>query len=465
LIDTLARLSLHLLPTPSPSFTPLLQPLLTPRTIPNTLILILLDWSEPWHWIRQLRDWIRVLRTLISSLDDDCKDALESNIVAWRDQKKYQQYFTSASEEGGRGAVDDVKIPLGPGEWDEPLGLPICVVAQKAEKIEILERERQWKEEDFDFVLQYLRTILLKHGGSLMYHMPSEQETANLQTLVHSSLGIQSLVEKKQLRHNVVERDRVLVPPGWDSHGKIRILREGFDVEGVSRAWSEEIQGLETKMEVAGEPAEGEEGPPEDEEDNATAVSMYEYTIRDPNAALRLPGTSTGNGIEVECEDQQVFLDKQQSILEQLRLEDEREKDRKAKEDTANGSSTRKAPGFNFPGLRETDGKAAEDVVGPVQFNVGGIHMDADDMVKRIKVEWTSGAGIAVFLNEQIVLTVDRIVKRIDRTAKRRRKWTPQQEMSITRRSRISLRDWRSEVELGVRAAVREQDRGIYSSF
>ncbi|KAK3064022.1 hypothetical protein LTS18_010839, partial [Coniosporium uncinatum] len=163
------------------------------------------------------------------------------------------------------------------------------------------------------------------------------------------------------------------------------ILREGFDVEGVSRAWSEEIQGLEREKEASGESAEGDEGTTEDEEDNSTAVSMYEYTIRDPSAALQLPGTSTGNGIEVECEDQQAFLDKQQSILEQLRLEDEREKDRKAKEEAANGGSTRKAPGFNFPGLRETDGKAAEDVVGPVQFNVGGIHMDADDVVKRIK--------------------------------------------------------------------------------
>jgi len=29
--------------------------------------------------------------------------------------------------------------------------------------------------------------------------------------------------------------------------------------------------------------------------------------------------------------------------------------------------------------------------VGPVQFNVGGIHMDADDVVKRIKVQTLCG--------------------------------------------------------------------------
>lgn len=32
----------------------------------------------------------------------------------------------------------------------------------QADRIEMLERERGWKEEEFDFVLQFLRTVLLK---------------------------------------------------------------------------------------------------------------------------------------------------------------------------------------------------------------------------------------------------------------------------------------------------------------
>jgi hypothetical protein len=32
----------------------------------------------------------------------------------------------------------------------------------KADQIEMLEKERSWKEEEFDFVLQFLRTVLLK---------------------------------------------------------------------------------------------------------------------------------------------------------------------------------------------------------------------------------------------------------------------------------------------------------------
>ena len=33
---------------------------------------------------------------------------------------------------------------------------------EKSDQMEKLERERAWREEEFDFILQYLRTILLK---------------------------------------------------------------------------------------------------------------------------------------------------------------------------------------------------------------------------------------------------------------------------------------------------------------
>ena len=113
---------------PSPSFTPLLQPLLTPQTIPNTLIVVLLDWSQPWFWLRQLRDWIRLLRTLLVSLDEDCKEKMEEVMISWRDRGRGGNSLdgggVSNSTEG------DVSLPLGPGEWEEALGLPLCVVCQ-----------------------------------------------------------------------------------------------------------------------------------------------------------------------------------------------------------------------------------------------------------------------------------------------------------------------------------------------
>lgn len=104
---------------------PLLKPLLKPHTIPETLLLILLDWTEPWNWARQLRDWIRLLRKVMVPLDDDAKEAMEEVMQEWQQRRRgggaYDNTGSSSSE-------TNITIPLGPGEWDEVLGVPLCVV-------------------------------------------------------------------------------------------------------------------------------------------------------------------------------------------------------------------------------------------------------------------------------------------------------------------------------------------------
>lgn len=376
--DTLARLSLYLLANPSPSFTPLIKPYLNPRTLPHMLIVILLDWNHPWLWIRQLRDWIRVLRSLIVSLDDASKVALEENIQTLQDQGR--NIVTEGS------SMENVKIPLGPGEWDEPLGIPLCVVCQNADKIETLEKERGWKEEEFDFILQYMRTILLKHGSSLVYTMPTAP--GSLRTLIHSALGIKSLLKQEQLRHNVTDRDRVLVPPNWDSWAKIRILRDGFDVEGISQKWSVDIDIPRHMRPTAGDasvPGENEAltngesvQAADEEQDGPSATSIYEETIRNPESDYPLSSLSRqANGIEVKSNDPQAFLTEQVTVLEKLRQEDANEAAIKAARKEQDPSATRT--------WTDDASGVVEEHIGPVQFNMGGIQVNADEMVKRLQ--------------------------------------------------------------------------------
>jgi len=125
--DTLARLSIYTLPEPSPSFAPLLQPLLTSRTIPDTLLLILLDWSEPWNWVRQIHEWIQLLREVLSSLDEDTKSTMEEIMQEWQQRRRGVAAYDSGTG-ASSGSDLNVIIPLGPGEWDEALGLPLCAV-------------------------------------------------------------------------------------------------------------------------------------------------------------------------------------------------------------------------------------------------------------------------------------------------------------------------------------------------
>ena len=87
-----------------------------------------------------------------------------------------------------------------------------------------------YREPTFDFIQQTLRVFCLKYGASLHYVSTHRPQTlfSFRSYVLHRLLG-QSLKDKAQ----VVERDTVFVPAGWDSFGKIRTLRE-FDCESLS---------------------------------------------------------------------------------------------------------------------------------------------------------------------------------------------------------------------------------------
>ena len=42
-------------------------------------------------------------------------------------------------------------------------------------------------------------------------------------------------------RTNTLDRDRIVVPAGWDSWGKIAVLREGFDAKSWGEAWERDV--------------------------------------------------------------------------------------------------------------------------------------------------------------------------------------------------------------------------------
>lgn len=188
LIDTLARLSIYMLSNPSPALAPLLTRLFTTKTVPETLITILLDWSDPWKWPHQLRQWIRLLRSVLITLEDDVKVTMEENMTEWKEKRKGVDAPTGNF--GPQATKDGVPAPavtLGPGEWDEGLGMPLCVVCQNAERIERLEKEFTWDEGEFDFIAQWMRTVLLKRKfrNSVSPSTPPEPSPLHRRRIMH----------------------------------------------------------------------------------------------------------------------------------------------------------------------------------------------------------------------------------------------------------------------------------------
>ncbi|KAF6811438.1 dynein light intermediate chain [Colletotrichum sojae] len=387
--DILARISLYMLSTPSTAFPKLIEPLITPETIPNTLMVILLDWSTPHLWMRQLREWVLFMRSILENSSHECQAAMEEVMVSWRDRGRGGG-STNLDGTGATTSEGDVALPLGPGEWEEGIGLPLCVVCQNAEKMEQLEKTQGWKEGDFDQVLQYLRTALLRHGASLIYTTPDVP--SSISSLVHSSLGITSLLKRQPLKHNVIDRDKILVPPNWDSWGKIRVLRDGFDVEATSQGWSRDLQahfpspamtteGLST---LAKAKADGEyNGEPW-----TSAVAPYEDWIRDlssAGSALSFAGRDADpSQLETSSTDTQEFLGASLQTLETYRSRSAEDKKADAAAKARGGGQRTDDADLGGSALRQGDGKVSQHI-GPVQFNMGGIQVDADDMVQRLK--------------------------------------------------------------------------------
>jgi len=357
----LARMNVYMLSNSSGAFAPLLKPLLTALTVKDTLVTILLDWSEPWKWARQLRQWIRLLRRVVLSLDDQTKIEMEECMNSWKERRAGPDAHNQSNEQKAGSAP---AVPPGPGEWDEELGIPLCVVCVQAEKIEKLEREQGWEEDHFDFLLQWLRTIVLKHGASLCYVASFDDN--DVRPLLHSSLDIQSLLKRNVAKHNVIDRDKILVPPNWDSWGKIRILRDAFDAESVAENWSIEIQAPPEQVVNFKNP----------EADSTSAVALFESSIPKPPDQTDSPRSTPQ--ISLKVSNLQEFLQEQQATLHRLAEKDEA--------DMLNGEGRVYTTGSRHRDDRaQPVGSRVVEHHGTYSINVNGIDVDAEEATRRLR--------------------------------------------------------------------------------
>ncbi|KAK7894150.1 hypothetical protein LTR67_006853 [Exophiala xenobiotica] len=382
--DVLARLNIYTLANSSANFAALLKPLFTPKTVKDTLITILLDWQDPFKWARQLRQWVRLLRSVILSLDEQTKIEMEEVMTAWKERRVGPD--APSAQPGGNTTAEQkslaAAVPLGPGEWDEGLGIPLSVVCVQAEKIENLERDNGWGEDQFDFLMQWLRCVLLKHGASLVYTATFDPN--NVRTLVHSSLSIHSLLKREVAKHNIVDRDKILVPPNWDSWGKIRILKEGFDPEAVANAWSVEIQDPpEQTLDFSTSKTHQGVSSQNAEQESESAVQVYEATLRNP-ADSRPAFQPRTHDETVGVPSVQEFLQVQYENLEKLKAEDEKA-ERKSRKGAPAATGVASMLDGGDDSVKGVSNPRMAEHIGPYQINVNGIDFDAEEATRRLR--------------------------------------------------------------------------------
>jgi len=160
-------------------------------------------------------------------------------------------------------------LPLGPGTLTlNPHGVPIVVVCTRADLMDHVGDEMGMKgggwEERTDWIQQVIRTVCLSYGAALFYTAPTQPQTYTLlrDYLYHRLYTVPPSLHAAPTdavtanapvppsrfpfphRANVLDRDAVLVPAGWDSWGKINVLRDGFDPARVGRAWENSASRL-----------------------------------------------------------------------------------------------------------------------------------------------------------------------------------------------------------------------------
>ncbi|KAL0093364.1 dynein light intermediate chain-domain-containing protein [Phycomyces blakesleeanus] len=338
--EAMARLGLYQLGLSSPEYQPLLKFALNSDTLADSFVILCLDWTRPWKFLETLERWIDVLQR---SIQEICKEGSVGE--SWSRGKaivddlreKVEHFLKTYSEPTVNAAppvpssstntastptttsvpstplttgfvltplvttttaADQVTLPLTQGCLTNNLGVPMAVVCCKSDAINTLEQTQDYDEDQFDFIQQTLRCICMKYGAALVYTSTLYPHTFhNLrQYILHRLLTRSTKTFPFSLKAQVVERDSVFVPSGWDSWGKIRILKEGFDCEGVSAGWDADIEAVADRQQPGDHGARG----------------LYEEATPNPDTGdmpLNIPPV-------VVCEDEQVFLERHFETLQ-----------------------------------------------------------------------------------------------------------------------------------------------------
>ncbi|KAL8286183.1 hypothetical protein RQP46_004671 [Phenoliferia psychrophenolica] len=396
--ETVARLGVYQLPSPHAPYPSLLPLALSRATLLDSLVIIVLDWERPWRFLKELRAWIGVLEGVLKG--KGVAEGWEGQEGRERLEAHFRHYFeptaTAATAGPSASQLADTEAPLPPGVLTDNLGISLVIVCTKADQIMTLERDKDFKEEQFDYVQQTLRTIALKYGAALfmtshsrpasfaklrsyllhrLFAQPSPSLTSTAPSAsaapVPPTLALAPVATARAFpfltRANAVDRDQILVPTGWDSWGKIRILRDRYDTDAVSKGWDLDMDNERDRLASAGGARGGEEDRVDEEGRRViSALRMYEEVVVD------LDGDDQPINMAkslVQAQDEQDFLKGHHETLQK-----EREKDPRSAfaarpgsiSNSNNAHADSSSSAQNGLGLLDGAGAYGASVVGPM---------------------------------------------------------------------------------------------------
>uniref|UniRef100_A0A667XGH9 Dynein light intermediate chain n=1 Tax=Myripristis murdjan TaxID=586833 RepID=A0A667XGH9_9TELE len=257
--------------------------------IGNSLLLITVDMSRPWNALDSLQKWAAVAREHIDKLRvaPETLRELEHRLV-----KQFQEYTEPGSGEDGtpqrRGDDEEsVLLPLGDNTLTHNLGIPMVVVCTKCDAISTLEKEHDYRDEHLDFIQLHIRRFCLQYGASLLYTSVKEMKNLDVlyKYLVHRLYGFPFHCPAQ-----VVERDAVFIPSGWDNEKKIAILHENFQTLKADDNFEDVIVKPPVRKFVHEKEIQAED-------DQVFLVKLQDTTSRAPSSSPRTSNRSAAANV------------------------------------------------------------------------------------------------------------------------------------------------------------------------
>ncbi|KAM4630672.1 cytoplasmic dynein 1 light intermediate chain 2 isoform 2-T2 [Polymixia lowei] len=243
------------------------------QSLADSLAVFVADMSRPWTIMESLQKWASVLRDHVDKLKispEEMREMEQNMVKAFQEYTEPEDATPSSPQRRAPTAGDDegVVLPLGDNTLTHNLGIPVLIVCTKCDAVSVLEKEHDYREEHFDFIQSHIRRFCLQYGAGLIYTSVKEEKNLDLlyKYIVHKLYDFQFTTPAL-----VVEKDAVFIPAGWDNEKKIGILHENFTTVR-----------------------------PED--------SFEDFVVKPPVRKLV-------HDKEINAEDEQVFLMKQQSLL------------------------------------------------------------------------------------------------------------------------------------------------------
>ncbi|KAG5360411.1 hypothetical protein CJU89_3476 [Yarrowia sp. B02] len=272
----------------------------------DVLFVVLGSWSrDPKTWPADILQNLHFIQRVVEGLSDPHRQACISSI---------------------RARVKDMEE----GVLDSPIPASLMFLAMHSNDMTLLENEKQYSDTTFDFIHQYIRTVLLKYGATFA---TVPQQKAALETLGKLfPLLLNFPLQDGKVEADPSNRTATVIPQGWDSWAKIQVIDDKFEPKTVSEQWSSQS--------------------------NNDSMDFTSYISRFPVTAASAEEPAAESELQVQPMDYQSVLQENYSIMESRKK-----------------SVSEAPPDDNQGDLTE--------LTGPLDANIGGIQIQSTEAVAR----------------------------------------------------------------------------------